>query len=1203
MKRSTLNMLVWWLVGTSVAFAAPDQFLGDTAIYSAVSQGVPANVLFIIDNSSTMGNPAIGEPYALYDDEGNLNEYEGDFDKWTVYKMEGQANYVAHITNEDETLSAVSCPDANQYLRDFGTYTGGPGEELTNKGECGKSSAGTVFLGNLLNYQNQDPAEGESSLSQVQLVQAALTNVVNAYEGKINFGIMEFGHNNKGGQITFAVQDLSAVTVADDPDTTDDETSTAKDSFYAALDALVSYVQLTPGNSRPLAESLLDAQFYFQKDRISSSTPISHVTVPDSPVEYSCQKNFVVFITNGDTVGDSDPGMCSALPNTGDCDACTGDYDGDENLADQCQSNVYGNGTHLMDDVAKYAYDMDLSSELEDIQRLQTCALLIFSPEKDLLRNAANKGEGLYRVANSANEISQALQDFMNSIVDEDDTAFVAPVVPASPENRTASGNRIYLGFFKPISQKPWWGNLKKFGIDADNNMVDVNGDTATDTNGNFKPSAKSFWSPADATGDGGEVDQGGVGEILKNRAILPSSEGAALHTATNPRKIYTYLGSSVNLTDSSNALDIDNASLSYESHFGLEKATDMYDLIRYVHGLDAYDNDEILGNDEVCHQKRSWIMGDVLHSKPLVLNFNTYNFSTSNEVDAAVNKTYIFVGANDGMLHAFRDRDGVEEWAFVPPSLLPDLQYLTGFSHTYFVDGSPVAYVHDANKDGDIVANDGDAAVLVIGTRRGGGQNTLASGLPLGSYCALDVTDPTAPKFLWQINNLSTDFSELGEPWALPKLAKVKIGTTRTIVAIFGAGYNNNEDLRYGNQQLFPDDTDGDTKIGTLIYDFFSGQSSGSSDQYVSRGRGVFAVEVARLSESNGVFSPDFSHSGEKIWSFTHTQNGDMNYSIPSDVTILDRDRDGFADRLYAGDTGGQMWSCDIGASGVDQWTCTRLFKSNPGNEDSPTTGRKIFYPPTVTYLDSNTTMLYFGTGDRAHPLNYKDAGEDGGATIERFYAIQDRDTDDNPNGSPTVLTEDYIVDVTENELQQSYESSAAEETATQSILNQLYNDQTKYGWMIRLDHNNGEKILATPSVFNGVAFFTSYTPDTEEDLADGDPCEAGNLGTARLYAVDYRTGEAVYNFYTASGTDTYSENQDTANNSRAADSNDDGDSWVLRRADRELAIGSGISPPMVFIINKQGETSAKIFLGKTLVSLDVSDDGMIYPVYWLQK
>ncbi len=69
----------------------------------------------------------------------------------------------------------------------------------------------------------------------------------------------------------------------------------------------------------------------------------------------------------------------------------------------------------------------------------------------------------------NANELTAAVARYLANIVKETNTAFVAPVVPTNPENRTFSGHRVYLGFFYPKSNQAWYGNLKKFGIDSQN--------------------------------------------------------------------------------------------------------------------------------------------------------------------------------------------------------------------------------------------------------------------------------------------------------------------------------------------------------------------------------------------------------------------------------------------------------------------------------------------------------------------------------------------------------------------------------------------------------------------------------------------------------------------------------------------------------------------------------------------------------------
>ena len=97
--------------------------------------------------------------------------------------------------------------------------------------------------------------------------------------------------------------------------------------------------------------------------------------------------------------------------------------------------------------------------------------------------------------------------------------------------------------------------------------------------------------------------------------------------------------------------------------------------------------------------------------------------------------RTVIYAGANDGMLHAFNDSDGQELWAFIPPCLLGRLKELHTDTPGIFVDGSPKAYVtYDGS--GNVTK-----AILIFGLRRGGNY-----------YYALDVTNPLVPKYLWRI-------------------------------------------------------------------------------------------------------------------------------------------------------------------------------------------------------------------------------------------------------------------------------------------------------------------------------------------------------------------------------------------------------------------------------------------------------------------
>ncbi|MGH7274387.1 MAG: hypothetical protein ACREIQ_08025, partial [Nitrospiria bacterium] len=360
-----------------------------------------------------------------------------------------------------------------------------------------------------------------------------------------------------------------------------------------------------------------------------------------------------------------------------------------------------------LDDVAKYMYDTDLSTAFAGKQNviIHTVQFGLEEgvPESPgavkLMNETAQNGHGLaLQAKNSAQELSEAFTQILTQIFVEN-TSFVAPVVPVSPDNKTYSGSRVYLGFFRPMASGFWYGNLKKYGIDNTGAVLDKDGTPATRSDGSFLDTAISYWS---TTVDGGEVDSGGVGEVLLNRDF-----------GTNPRKIYTITGSNTNLIDPINDFATSNAnvtpSLLNVSGSPLDKQ-----LINFIHGRDAYDTD-LDGNTT---EKRGWILGDVLHSRPQVVSYLSYAFTTTAEADCNTNKTMIYVGGNDGMLHAFKDCDGSEAWSFIPQDLLPNLQYLTQASHTYYVDSSPSVYIYDEDKDGNLEA--GDKVILLFGERRG---------------------------------------------------------------------------------------------------------------------------------------------------------------------------------------------------------------------------------------------------------------------------------------------------------------------------------------------------------------------------------------------------------------------------------------------------------------------------------------------------
>jgi type IV pilus assembly protein PilY1 len=201
--------------------------------------------------------------------------------------------------------------------------------------------------------------------------------------------------------------------------------------------------------------------------------------------------------------------------------------------------------------------------------------------------------------------------------------------------------------------------------------------------------------------------------------------------------------------------------------------------LINYIRGQAKYQNNA--GNDNGPFRDRSTPLGDIVNSAPVFvrkppMNYAENGYSTFKSNQASRAGT-VYVGANDGMLHAINADTGEERWAYIPTAVIPSLYKLADFSypttHQYFVDGTVTV--------GDVY--DGSAwHTVLVGGLGGGGQ----------SYFALDVTDPANPKAMWEFGaalGTSTD-PDLGYTYGNPIITK-RDSDNRWVV-LFTSGYNN---------------------------------------------------------------------------------------------------------------------------------------------------------------------------------------------------------------------------------------------------------------------------------------------------------------------------------------------------------------------------------------------------------------------------
>jgi type IV pilus assembly protein PilY1 len=174
-------------------------------------------------------------------------------------------------------------------------------------------------------------------------------------------------------------------------------------------------------------------------------------------------------------------------------------------------------------------------------------------------------------------------------------------------------------------------------------------------------------------------------------------------------------------------------------------------------------------------YRQRAHILGDIVNSEVAYVKgaLASYGDAGYHDFAAGLNRTaMIYVGSNDGMLHAFNAEGvnrGSEQWAYIPGMVMPDLFKLADKNyrslHQFFVDGTPV--------EGEVYFGGAWHTIIVTGLNAGG-----------RGYFALDVTNPVSPRAMWEFTD-----NNMGYTFGNPIITKLKDGTWVVLVT---SGYNN---------------------------------------------------------------------------------------------------------------------------------------------------------------------------------------------------------------------------------------------------------------------------------------------------------------------------------------------------------------------------------------------------------------------------
>jgi hypothetical protein len=895
------------------------------------------------------------------------------------------------------------------------------------------------------------------------------------FEDRVRFGLARFRSGSHGGYVS--AEPVAYTTGKNTLETAVDALDAGGSTPLAeTLFQLYTYF-MERGDPVDRPVGLDGTEFPAYEYELDGTHTAGSDNAPD-PFAWDCQKQFIIMITDGAPTSDDFSTSGSETLGFDDFRTMIGDYAPDAASEDDWDQGAAAatliatggaddwtptstgkeegvppwtgsNSTGYLDDIAKFIQDTDARDDIAETQTVDvyTVGFTTIGPVNTLLAKTARNGNGEFFAASQADELTKSLTDAIRAIF-EKSMSFTAATVPAS---RTTDGDNFYASFFLPKNDSPFWeGHLKNFEFSALGDILTKDGFCATGdvenvtpnptcpTSGALRTHASAFWDAALEIPDPGS----------RNLFV----EFGSTSIFAQPLEWNT---SNVSYTDLGIIDGVDELDEPYAGA-GLTVEADIAAAVIDVISGCEFDSSPCVPRTNGAGDKT--YLGDIFHSNPLVLgspnaaiNEAAYHaFATSHRTRTRV----IYAGSNDGWLHAFNAGDwqtkekdangnptsvdlipprhdhgtGEELFGFMPYPIrnkIKDLPKQTGATRNFeAVDGSPIAAdtwfyrtvsgstlttTNPLLTEADKVAAQW-RSVLVGGLRDGG-----------RAYFALDVSDPTAaasdvstdyPRYLWgfpcenatafcsgtaNLPGALTYADYMGYTWSEPVITRVRVNADGGLdprgyerwVAVFGAGYDPKSDPN--------------KKPSAAAYDVND-----------LRGRAIFMVDIT----TGGVLAVKYFDADDEFINGEQIGFKEMKYAFASAPAVFDLDFDGFADVIYIGDVGGNLWKWVVRPVGDDpinnslsddniaqpNWPFRLFFQGSPSASpperlvppqayDDTIHYQSFFFPPTGVLRNQNL-ILAFGAGERAEPIGLAARYNDGSTSDNNhYYVVKDAD------------------------------------------------------------------------------------------------------------------------------------------------------------------------------------------------------------------
>ncbi|HUW26608.1 MAG TPA: PilC/PilY family type IV pilus protein [Gallionella sp.] len=436
-------------------------------------------------------------------------------------------------------------------------------------------------------------------------------------------------------------------------------------------------------------------------------------------------------------------------------------------------------------------------------------------PQKiDDLWHAAVNGRGAFFSASDPTSLSAGLSGALAGINARKGSAAAAATSTLNP---VAGNNYAYVASYTTVK---WQGNLEARGINTDTGAVNENAtwcaenvvggacnapstvlaDDSGDTTTYYCVTPNSV-TCADGKMDGTDcrVPMATACTGTMPTTVADVSDTRTIKTANSTGTAlvnFTY----ANLTATQKAY-FASANIGTLSQWSSLDATQQTaaagtNLVNYIRGQYGFEDRSANAVSDHLYRKREAVLGDALESQPAFMSKPVFSYpypGYSAYVTAQASRAgTVYMGANDGMMHAFAADTGIERWAYVPSMVIPSLWKLadTNYAtlHRNYVNGSPTTSdIYCPGNCGGVVdvtyGNSASWRTILVAGLNGGGRG----------YYALDITVPGTPTLLWEVTPTTgigiVKDADMGYSFGQPIITRKADGTW---VVLVSSGYNN---------------------------------------------------------------------------------------------------------------------------------------------------------------------------------------------------------------------------------------------------------------------------------------------------------------------------------------------------------------------------------------------------------------------------